>query len=249
MASLRSAGPFFAVTGAGLLVGLVLVAAGQQPVADGVWMATTLLALAPALAWVVASVRLRRPGVDIVAVLALVGCLLTGELLAGAVIAVMLATGRALEAWAERRARKELSALVNRVPRTVRRYRGDQLDVVPLDDTVAGDRLLVAGGEVVPVDGVALGPAVLDESALTGESLPVERLPGEAVRSGVVNAGAPFDLRATASAAASTYAGIVRLAAQAQADSAPFVRMADRYAIGFVPAHAARRRARLAGER
>ena len=78
---------------------------------------------------------------------------------------------------------------------------------VPVDDVVPGDRLLVGTGEVVPVDGRLLQAAVLDESALTGEPLPVERLAGDDVRSGVVNAGAPIDLLATAAAAESTYAG------------------------------------------
>src|SRR6266511_1368921 len=95
--------------------------------------------------------------------------------------------------------------------------------------------LLVGSGEIVPVDGRLLGPAVLDESALTGEPLPVERRPGEDVRSGVVNAGPPADLLATAPAAQSTYAAVVRLVEQAQAGTAPFVRAADRFAVAFVP--------------
>ena len=73
---------------------------------------------------------------------------------------------------------------------------------MPLDDVAAGDMLLVASGDVVPVDGrVASGIAVLDESALTGEARPVERGTGDQVRSGVVNAGGPFDLRASDTAA------------------------------------------------
>ena len=87
----------------------------------------------------------------------------------------------------------------------------------------------------MPVDGlVESNTAVLDESALTGEPLPVTRDAGDAVRSGVVNAGGPFDLRATTSAAESTYAGIVRLVSEAEASSAPFVRLADRYAGVFL---------------
>ncbi|MET0772947.1 MAG: heavy metal translocating P-type ATPase, partial [Candidatus Limnocylindrales bacterium] len=98
------------------------------------------------------------------------------------------------------------------------------------------DRILVRPGEVVPVDGlVADQPAVLDESALTGESRPVTRAQGDAVASGVVNAGGPFDLTATADADASTYAGIVRLVRQASRSKAPFVRLADRYGLLFVP--------------
>ena len=98
-----------------------------------------------------------------------------------------------------------------------------------------GDLLLVRSGEVVPVDGrVEADVAILDESALTGEPLPVERRAGDAVRSGVLNAGGPFDLRATTTARESTYAGIVRLVSEAEASSAPFVRLADRYAVLFL---------------
>ncbi|MDH4353484.1 MAG: heavy metal translocating P-type ATPase, partial [Actinomycetota bacterium] len=213
------------------VVGLVLGVV--WPVA---WVATTVLGLVPATGWVVASLRHGRLGADIVAVLALVGTLATGEYLAGALISLMLATGRVIEEWAELRARRELTALVRRVPSRAHRYGADgAVDSCPLDEVAVGDRILVRSGEVVPVDGVVLTPAVLDESALTGEPLPVERPPGDLVRSGVVVSGPPCDVQVTSAAEDSTYAGIVRLVEGAQADTAPFVRMADRYAAWFVP--------------
>jgi magnesium-transporting ATPase (P-type) len=121
------------------------------------------------------------------------------------VIAVMLASGQLLEARASARARRELSLLVERAPRTARRRVEGGVAEVAVDDVVPGDRLLVGAGEIVPVDGRLLSPAVLDESALTGESRPAERIAGEDVRSGVVNAGQPIELVATAAAAESTY--------------------------------------------
>jgi heavy metal translocating P-type ATPase len=97
--------------------------------------------------------------------------------------------------------------------------------------------LLIKPGELVPVDGVLADPlAILDEAALTGEACAVQRKQGEQVRSGAVNAaGTPFRLRATARSEDSTYAGIVRLVRQAQESKAPLVRLADRYAILFLP--------------
>ena len=111
-----------------------------------------------------------------------------------------------------------------------------QVNVVPLGEVAVGDLLVVGPGEVVPVDGRIEGTvAVLDESVLTGEPLQVERAVGEPVRSGVVNAATAFEIRATATAEYSTYAGIVRLAQQAGAESAPIIRLADRYAAWFLP--------------
>ena len=88
---------------------------------------------------------------------------------------------------------------------------------------------------MVPVDGTVVeGVAVLDQSALTGESLPVQHRIGEAVLSGTTNVGDAFDLTATRRAAESTYAGIVRLVEAAQRSRAPMSRLADRYAIVFL---------------
>ncbi|MEV4703034.1 heavy metal translocating P-type ATPase [Actinoplanes sp. NPDC049316] len=225
----------FAATTLLVLAGLAIAAAGARDAADAVWITATALGLAYSTASLAAAARRREPSVDVIAWLALVGALWVGEAFAGAVIAVMLASGVLLEARAAARARRELSALVARAPRTARRDTASGPVEVPVADVLPGDPLVVGSGEIVPVDGRLLTPAVLDESALTGEPLPVERRAGEDVRSGVVNAGAPMRLTATATAEASTYAGVVRLVEQAQAASAPFVRIADRFAVAFVP--------------
>ena len=163
------------------------------------------------------------------------GALLVGESLAAAIVALMYAGGQFLESYAERAARREMTALLSRVPRTAMRHQDGRLEEVALDLIVPGDRLLVRQGDVVPVDGaVAEGVAVLDQSALTGESLPVQQRPGEAVLSGSTNVGDAFDLKATRLAAESTYAGVVRLVEAAQRSRAPMSRLADRYAIVFL---------------
>ncbi|MEV6874662.1 hypothetical protein [Amycolatopsis sp. NPDC051128] len=224
------------VTVGALLAGGVAWLAGADVVADVCWAAGTLVAVPPAVWWVVAALRRKQAGVDVIAVLALAGTLAVGEYVAGALIAVMLATGRALDAAAERRASHDLRALLEHAPRSARRRRGETVSVVALSDVGVGDLLVVGPGEVVPADGVVdSGFAVLDESVLTGEPLQVERSTGDPVRSGVMNAGSAFELRATATAEQSTYAGIVRLARQAGAESAPVVRLADRYAAWFLP--------------
>ncbi len=220
----------------GILAGGLARLAGAGSAADVLWALTTAVVLAPLALAVFADLRRGELGVDLIALLAMAGSLALGEHLAGAVIALMLSGGQALEAFAGARARRELTALLTRAPRAVHRYEDGLLTSPPLEEIRPGDFLLVKPGEVVPVDGLVEGePAVLDESALTGESRPVERSAGELARSGTVNGGGPFDLRAVATAAESTYAGIVRLVREAEASKAPFVRLADRYALVFLP--------------
>jgi heavy metal translocating P-type ATPase len=215
--------------------GLIAFVFGWDSIAQGLWATAAVLGLVISAISMWAALRRRQPSVDVIALLALGGALAVGEPFAGAMVAVMLTTGMLLEARAAARAKRELSLLVARTPRTARLLVGDSLREVDVSEVQRGDRLLVGTGEVVPVDGRLLGSAVLDESALTGEPLPIERPAGDEVRSGIVNAGAPAELIATAAAAESTYAGVLRMVEQAQAASAPFVRVADRIAIYFVP--------------
>jgi heavy metal translocating P-type ATPase len=225
-----------AVTTLALVVGAVFRLAGAEDLADLSWAIGAVAAVGPSIGWVLHALHEGRAGVDLIAVLALGGTLAVGEYLAGALIALMLATGRTLEAAAQRRASHDLRALLEHAPRSARRRSGSEVVTVPLAEVAAGDLLVVGPGEVVPVDGLVTGAtAVLDESVLTGESLAVRRPEGEAVRSGVVNAGGAFELRATAAEEDSAYAEIVRLARQAGAESAPVVRLADRYAAWFLP--------------
>lgn len=226
-----------AVVAAGTIVGGICYAAGYPGAADAAWAASTAFALIPLSASVISGLRASEFGVDIIALLAMVGALVLGQYLAGAVIALMLAGGQALEHFAESRARRELSALLNRSPQFAHRWDGAALTTIPVGEVRLGDSLLVKPGEVIPVDGVVTGTAaVLDESALTGEAVPVQRRPGEKVRSGAVNsAREPVTMRATALAEDSTYAGIIRLVQQAQASKAPMLRLADRYSMIFLP--------------
>jgi len=175
-------------------------------------------------------------GVDTIALVAMVGALALDEELAGAVIGLMFSGGAALEAAAAQRARRELTRLVERAPRVAQLRIDATLREVPVGDVQPGDTVVVRTGEVIPVDGTVVSDeAVVDTSTLSGEPLPVTLRQGEAVMSGSANAGAPFDVRADRPAAQSAYAALVRLVEQAQAQRAPFVRMADRYAGIFLP--------------
>jgi heavy metal translocating P-type ATPase len=219
----------------GLILGWGAHLAGAGHWSGSIWAAATIPVLGALLVEIAASLRRGDVGLDIVAALSMSGALLFGEHLAAVVVALMYAGGQYLESFAERRAEREMTALLGRVPRTAVRYRDGRLEEVGLGTIASDDRLLIRQGDVVPVDGVvARGTAVLDQAALTGEALPVRKDHGEPVMSGVTNAGDAFDLTATHRAAESTYAGIIRLIEAAQASKAPMVRLADRFAIAFL---------------
>ena len=221
----------------GLVVGLAAHFSGWQDWAGAIWAVATIPVLAVLLIEIVLGLRRGDVGLDIIAALSMFAAILFAEYLAAAVVALMYAGGQYLESFAERRARREMTALLARVPRSAVRYRDGRLEEVALDAIEPGDRLVVRKGDVVPVDGaVAGGLAVLDQSALTGESMPVQQKIGDSVMSGSTNAGEAFHLTASRRAAESTYAGIVRLVAAAQRSRAPMARLADRYAMVFLAA-------------
>jgi heavy metal translocating P-type ATPase len=222
---------------AGLVFGLSAHFFGWEHWAGPVWAAATVPVLVVLLIEIVVGLRRGDVGLDVVAALSMLAALLFAEYLAAAVVAVMYSGGQYLESFAERRASREMSALLARVPRTALRQRNGGLEEVSLEAIEPGDRLVIRKGDVVPVDGaVADGTAVLDQSALTGESMPVQRKVGDPVLSGSTNSGEAFHLGVARRAAESTYAGIVRLVAAAQRSRAPMSRLADRYAMVFLAA-------------
>lgn len=203
---------------------------------DYMWAAGGLTALLPSLWWVLKDFHDESTGSDLLAVFSLLGTLLTQEFFAASVIALMLGTGRVLEGWAEGQAERQLKSLLSRVPTIVKVIAADgTISEVAISDVEIGTRILIRSGEITPTDGELITGAVLDESALTGEPLPVTRLRGTFVSSGVVNAGSPFEYLSTTTAELSTYAGIVKLVRQAQAKSAPSIRIASKWAWRFVP--------------
>jgi heavy metal translocating P-type ATPase len=222
---------------AGLVLGLAAHFSGWEHWADAIWTAATVPVLIVLLIEILVSLRRGDVGLDIVAALSMLAALVFAEYLAAVVVAVMYSGGQYLESFAERRASREMTALLARVPRSTLRQRNGRLEEVALEAVEPGDRLVIRKGDVVPVDGAVVdGVAVLDQSALTGESMPVQQKVGDPVLSGSTNAGEAFHLAATRRAAESTYAGIVRLVAAAQRSRAPMSRLADRYAMVFLAA-------------
>src|SRR5688572_15654094 len=173
---------------------------------------------------------------DVVASLAIVTAVILREPIAGLVIVLMQAGGEYLERYAARRASRALDELEDARPQTAHRFRGNSTEEIGADDVVPGDLLLVRPGEMVPVDCVVTdGESWMDQSRLTGESVPVAVRPGMAIMSASINGDRPVTVRASARAAESQYAKIVELVRSAQESKAPLQRIADRYAVWFTP--------------
>ncbi len=227
MSKRRNSWALFILTGLSLIIGFGF---------EEAWIIGGLIGLIPAANWVIQDLRRKTFGSDILAVFALIGAISTNELFAASVVSFMLASGRILESWAEGQAERQLKSLIERVPRKTHLVKSNgQIEEILIEDVKIGDRILIRTGEIVPTDGQLLMAATLDESALTGEPLPVNRGLSDQINSGIVNAGSPFEYLATSSSEQSTYAAIIRLVKSAHEKNSPSIRIANKWAIRFVP--------------
>ena len=223
------------VSAFGLSAGFLAPHFGMSALQHTLWGLAATIVLLFLAREIITSLWRGEFGLDIVAALSMSGALYFGETLAAAVVSLMYSGGQLLENFAEARARAEMNTLLGRVPTKALRYLDGQLVEVRIEKLVPGDRILVRQGEIVPVDSkVASGKALLDQSILTGESVPVYRNVGDDVLSGSSSLDTAFDVIAIRSASQSTYSGIVRLVHAAQEAKAPMVRLADRFALWFL---------------
>lgn len=183
----------------------------------------------------VTSLRKKQFALDYIAILAIIVALLTGEYLAGMVIALMVATGHTLEVYGMNRAQRSLTQLIDRIPREVTVMQDQHEDrQVQLEVVQVGDKILVRKGEVLALDGILMSDhAQTDESSLTGEPYFLEKKQGDQLRSGIINIGEPFILRVTHAAKDSTYEKIIAMVKTAAGEKPPLVRLADRYSTWF----------------
>ncbi|RWM11927.1 MAG: heavy metal translocating P-type ATPase [Mesorhizobium sp.] len=226
-----------AVAVVGLALGLGVWRSGIGSVGpNAIWAAATLPVVVTLAISILRDFWIGRIGVDAIALVSMSAALLLGQALAAVVVAIMYAGGTVLEDVARGRAERNLRALTDRAPRFAHRKSCDGTETVPVEQVAVGDDLLVRAGELLPVDGILIDrSALLDESTVSGEPLPERRSAGDALRSGTVNVGEAFVMRASAIADKSTYAAIVRMVAAAQTAKAPFIRIADRFALLLLP--------------
>ena len=225
---------FFAIT---ILIGLTALSlyfSGQHTIARWVATAYTLAIGVRLLIGMLKELMKGKWGVDVLAIAAIAATNAVGEYWAALVIVLMLTGGEALEDYAGKRAQRELTALMDRAPKIARVKTGDDTNEIPVEKVLVNDVVLILPGEVIPVDGVITqGEALVDESSLTGESEPVEKTVGSEVSSGTVNGETPIEVKALRISSDSQYAQIVELVKAASDSRAPFVRLADHYAVPF----------------
>lgn len=215
-------------------IGLTFTAVGLVDLSRILVSGFALLIAAIEAVGMVKAILAKHYGIDILAVTAIVATVVVGEYWASLIIVLMFTGGEALEDFAEHRAKRELTALLERSPAIAHRQDAYRTVDIPVTEVNIGDILIVKPGEIVPVDGKLMSAdATLDESSLTGESLPIERIMGDDMISGSVNGASALTMIVSHRAEDSQYQRIVALVAAASESKAPFVRMADRYAVPF----------------
>lgn len=216
------------------LIAIILTLFGVSKIANFILAITAIISVIPLVWGMIQDIRRGTYGVDILAATAIITSVILGEYWAGIIIVLMLTGGEALEDYAENRAKSELTSLLNRAPTIAHVYKGRKIIDVAVSRVAVGSKILVKPGEVVPVDGhIVEGSSSLDESSLTGESMPVEKSIGDQLLSGSINASSAITYKSTHSAADSQYQQIIKLVKTATKAQSPFVRLADRYSIPF----------------
>ena len=243
MRKIRDAARRYPLVGATILIGLIVLVTALLGYTTIAQVLATIYVGGVVLWTVVDMVRDMMAGnfgLDVLAVMAMVATLAVGEYGASIIIVLMLTGGEALEDYASNRAKSALTALLEQAPQTAHRFssrQGDKdeaIEDVPAAQVRVGDHLLVRPGEVVPVDAKLLSTrGSFDESAITGESLPVNLRAGGEVPSGSLNGDEAVRLEALRTTENSQYQQIVALVADAEKQKAPVVRIADRFAVPF----------------
>jgi Cd2+/Zn2+-exporting ATPase len=173
---------------------------------------------------------------DVLMLLAAIGAAILGEWAEGAFLLFLFGLGHAGEHYAMDRARHAIQALADLAPKTARVRREGRKMEVPVSDLYLGDLVLVREGERIPADGrVVRGQSSVDQSPITGESLPVDKAPGDEVFAGTVNGDGSLELEVTRRAQDTTLSQIMDMVAEAQSQKSPTQRFTERFTRVFVP--------------
>lgn len=228
-----------------VLAGNLLAALGSEGmgVADAVplparaaYLASVLLGAWPVLpkAWL--AVRRLSPDMNLLMTVAVVGAIAIGEWFEGAVVAFLFSLSLLLESWSVDRARRAVQALMTLTPSTVHVLRDGGEAEVPATEVLVGARFIVKPGERVALDGQILrGQSAIDQAPITGESVPVNKAPGDTVFAGTINGDGALEVECTKLAGDTTLAHIIKMVGEAQAGRAPSERWVETFARYYTP--------------
>lgn len=227
------------LSGIFLLLSFILPRAGVSLTADPAWVTVVISGL-PLVYWAIRRV-IRNPGISkissaLLISIAMVAAIAIGDLFAAGEVAFIMAIGALLEEMTVHRAKKGLHQLMALAPAQGRRVVNGREEMIAAENIQLGDILRVLPGETVPVDGVILtGETSIDQSIMTGESLPVDKGPGDEVFCGTINRFGAMDLRAAKVGEDSSLQKLIRMVREAESRQAPTQRIADRWASWLVP--------------
>ena len=227
------------VWGSGLALAAGLIAQFVPPAARYAWLPFVLAIVLGGIqtsrrAWV--SLRARVLDINVLMLVAVAGAMVLGEWSEGASVVFLFALAQLLETRAMERARGAIRALMDLAPAEALVRRGSVEQRIPVDDVRVADLIVVRPGEKVPLDGrVQTGDSHVNQSPVTGESVPVEKTPGDEVYAGTINGRGALEVVVTRLRRDSTIARIVHLVEQAQAQRAPSQTFVDRFARVYTP--------------
>jgi Cd2+/Zn2+-exporting ATPase len=222
---------------AALLAAVVASLAGApRAVAEPLYLLSMAVGGWPIVLAALTALRRRTLDMNVLMALAAVGAVGIGDYAEGAWVLVLFAVGTTLESFALERSRRSVEALMELAPDEAHVLVEGVERTVPVEEVVAGTLVMVRPGERVPLDGVIVdGASSLDESALTGESVPVDKEAGDEVFAGTLNAFGALTVTATAPASETTLARVAQLVSEAQGSRAPSERFIDRFARVYTP--------------
>lgn len=202
---------------------------------DIAWIAIILCGIPIIIGAVKALIKEHDITADVLVSLALVGSLIAKEFFAAGEVAFIMEIGSALEDYTSAKAKKGIQKLIQLMPKMVRVRHGDAEEMIPVEDVKVGDTIIVLAGETIPTDGVITSwTAAVDQSVMTGESIPVDKTKGDTVISGTVNKTGVFEYTASTVVADSSLQKMIDLAKQADENKAPIVTLADKWAAWLV---------------
>ncbi len=225
----------------GILVGVALATTHFASIEAWVATATAILAIF-AGGWLLLpkawrAIRKLRPDINLLVVIATIGAAVIGEWVEAATVVFLFGVAEWLEGWADRRARRATEALLGLAPKVAWVKREGGFVELPVDQVSVGDKVATKSGMSIPLDGVVLtGESAVNQAPITGESVPVDKKPGDTVFAGTINGEGSLEIKVTKATGDTTLARIIRLIAEAQEQKAPTQRFVDVFARYYTPA-------------